>query len=89
VPEVMMVRLNVWLIALLMISRNVPRNPSFKSSRMRSKITTLSLSEKPMMVNAAATMGALSCLPEMKKMPRVTNTSWTTASTAPMEKENS
>ena len=37
----------------------------------------------------AATIGALNCRPEMKKMPKVRKTSWTTATTAPMEKENS
>ena len=55
----MIVRLNVWFSAWLMISRNDPRMPSFKSSRIRSKMTILSLIEKPMIVKIAATTVAL------------------------------
>ena len=65
VPLVMMVRLKVWFSAALMTSLNVPLMPSFKSSRMRSKMTTLSLMEKPMMVSTAATTVALNWRPEM------------------------
>ena len=64
VPLVMIVRLKVWLSAALMISLNVPRMPSFKSSRIRSKMTILSLMEKPMMVSTAATTVALNWRPE-------------------------
>src|SRR5438270_102851 len=71
VPEVMIVRLSVWFSALFMISAKVPRIPSFRSSRIRSKITMVSLIEKPMIVRIAATIGALSWRPERKKMPNV------------------
>jgi hypothetical protein len=64
VPLVMIVRLKVWLSAWLMMSLNEPRTPSFKSSRMRSKMTILSLMEKPMMVSTAATTVALNWRPE-------------------------
>ena len=40
--------------------------PSFKSSRMRSKMTMVSLMEKPMMVSTAATMVALNSRPARK-----------------------
>ncbi len=48
VPEVIIVRLSVWFSAWFMISRNEPRTPSLRSSRMRSKMTIVSLMEKPM-----------------------------------------
>ena len=63
VPEVMMVRLNVWFSAWFITSLNVPRMPSFRSSRIRSKITMVSLVEKPMMVRMAATVVALNWRP--------------------------
>ena len=75
VPEVMSVRLKVWLSAMFMTSLNEPRTPSLRSSRMRSKMTMVSLTEKPMMVRIAATIGALNWRPDRKKMPRVMNTS--------------
>jgi hypothetical protein len=50
-----------------MISRNDPRTPKRRSSRIRSKITIVSLMLNPMMVNAAATIGALNSLPGQKE----------------------
>ena len=75
VPEVIIVRLSVLLIAPFMISVNVPGKFSFKSSRMRSKITIVSLIEKPMIVSTAAITGALNWPSKMKKMPSVIRTS--------------
>ena len=59
------VRLRVWFKAWLMMSLKEPRMPSFKSSRIRSKMTILSLMEKPMMVNTAATTVALNSRPDI------------------------
>ena len=88
-PEVMIVRLRVWLSAWFITSRNVPRTPSFRSSRMRSKITMVSLMEKPMMVRMAATVVALNSRPERKYQPMVISMSWMMATTAPTANENS
>ena len=71
VPEVIIVRLSVLLMATFMISVKVPGRPSFKSSRMRSKITMVSLIEKPMIVRRAAITGELSSPPQRKKIPIV------------------
>ena len=89
VPEVMIVRLSVLLMALFMISVNVPFTFSFKSSRMRSKMTIVSLIEKPMIVRTAAITGALNSPPHMKKIPSVISTSWQMARMAPSANENS
>lgn len=89
VTEVMMVRLRHWFNAWFRISRNVPRMPSFKSSRTRSKMTMVSLMEKPMMVSSAATVVAFICRPTRKYNPIVIRTSWQSAITAPTAKENS
>ena len=85
----MIVRLNVRFSAWFINSLNVPRTPSFKSSRMRSKMTMVSLMEKPMMVKMAATIGALNSRPVRKNHPMVISTSWMIAMTAPTAKENS
>ncbi len=89
VPEVMSVRLKVWLSAWFITSLKLPRTPSLRSSRMRSKITMVSLIEKPMIVRTAATMVALNSRPDRQYQPIVISTSWITATTAPTANENS
>ena len=54
VPDVMMVRPRVWLIATLMMLPRLSRRMPRRFSRTRSKITIVSLVEKPVMVSSAA-----------------------------------
>ena len=90
VPEVMIVRLSVLLMAAFMISVNEPFTFSFKSSRMRSKMTIVSLIEKPMIVRTAAITGAFNSPPHRKKRPSVIRTSsCMMARMAPSANENS
>ena len=71
VPEVIMVRLKHLLMAAFMISLKVPRTPNLRSSRIRSKMTMVSLMEKPITVKIAATIGAFNSRPVMKNHPKV------------------
>ena len=54
VPEVMIVRPSVWLMATLMTVSSESRRMLRRFSRTRSKITIVSLVEKPVIVSSAA-----------------------------------
>ena len=82
-------RLSVLLMAPFMISVKEPFTFSFKSSRMRSKMTIVSFIEKPIIVRTAAITGALNSPPHRKKRPSVISTSWQMARIAPSANENS
>ena len=69
VPDVRIVLLRVWFTALSTIAADTYR-PLPLSSRSRSKITIVSLIEKPMIVSSAATTSRLILKSSTRAQPR-------------------
>ena len=88
VPDVMTVRPSVWLIDTLMTwfseSRRMPR----RFSRIRSKMTIVSLVEYPVIVRMAATTFSDMSYRKNARNAIVMSRSWTVATTAPTPKLN-
>ena len=85
VNEVMMVRLKVSLTAMFITLAGGSLRSVLDRSRIRSKMTIVSLIENPAIVRSAATTVRVISLFVMLSAPTVMKTSWKSATTAPSE----